>query len=211
MREFILITIVSFFVCKQNFGQSLAINTDGSAANSSAILDVKSSTKGVLVPRMSKSEKNAITSPATGLLIYQNAPDSVGFYFYDGTKWTPFASLLPTTTVNVTMGLNGGAIGTPTAIPSTGSYFGLVSLGANNYYQLPLASSAVGRVLYFRNNNDGGSGNSVFINSAAGSLMCPGSAGCLGAGVHYELRPTSAVKTIICISDGVNWTIGQLN
>lgn len=67
--------------------QSVSINTDGSVANSSALLDVKSTTKGLLIPRMSKTEKNAITSPATGLLIYQNAPDSIGFHYHDGSNW----------------------------------------------------------------------------------------------------------------------------
>jgi hypothetical protein len=67
--------------------QSFSINTDGSTANTSAILDIKSTTKGMLVPRMSKSEKNAISSPATGLLIFQNAPDSIGFHYYDGAAW----------------------------------------------------------------------------------------------------------------------------
>jgi len=67
--------------------QSLSINTDGSSAHPSALLDVKSTAKGVLVPRMSKAEKTSIASPATGLLIFQNSPDSTGFYYYDGSKW----------------------------------------------------------------------------------------------------------------------------
>jgi trimeric autotransporter adhesin len=67
--------------------QSLAINTDGSTANTSALLDVKSTDKGILIPRMSKTQKNAITSPATGLLIFQDAPDSTGFYYYGGSSW----------------------------------------------------------------------------------------------------------------------------
>ena len=68
--------------------QSVAINTDGTTANTSALLDVKSTAKGVLIPRMSRTERNAIASPATGLLIFQNGPDSIGFHYYDGTKWT---------------------------------------------------------------------------------------------------------------------------
>jgi hypothetical protein len=36
---------------------------------------------------MSKAEKNAIATPANGLLVYQNAPDSVGFYYYNGSAW----------------------------------------------------------------------------------------------------------------------------
>jgi hypothetical protein len=68
-------------------GQSIAINADGSTANASAILDIKTTTKGLLIPRLSKAEKNAIASPANGLLIFQSSPDSVGFYFYNNTQW----------------------------------------------------------------------------------------------------------------------------
>ncbi len=73
--------------------QSFAINTDGSTASASAILDVKSNIKGVLVPRMSKAERMSIASPATGLLVFQNAPDSAGFYYYDGSQWGWMATI----------------------------------------------------------------------------------------------------------------------
>lgn len=87
VRYFISLLIFSFCTTTTS-AQSLAINTDGSAANTSALLDVKSTAKGMLIPRMSSIERNAITSPATGLLIFQNGPDSIGFHYYDGTKWT---------------------------------------------------------------------------------------------------------------------------
>ncbi len=58
---------VSLHLC---LAQSVAINTDGSAANASAILDVKSTAKGVLIPRMSTAQRNMIAAPATGLLLY---------------------------------------------------------------------------------------------------------------------------------------------
>ena len=67
--------------------QSVSINTTGATANTSSILDVSSTAKGVLIPRMSKIEKNAIGTPATGLLIFQATPDSTGFYYYNGVKW----------------------------------------------------------------------------------------------------------------------------
>ena len=68
--------------------QGVAINTDGSQADASAMLDVKSTDAGVLIPRMSQSERNAINggSPATALLIYQT-DNTPGFYFYNGTSW----------------------------------------------------------------------------------------------------------------------------
>jgi len=48
--------------------------------NTSAILDASSSSKGVLIPRMSLEQRNNIISPATGLLIYQT-DNTPGFYF----------------------------------------------------------------------------------------------------------------------------------
>jgi hypothetical protein len=78
--------LIILMITKVN-AQSVAINTDGSTANASSLLDVKSTIKGVLIPRMTKVEKAAIASPATGLLIYQNAPDSIGFHFYNGSNW----------------------------------------------------------------------------------------------------------------------------
>lgn len=67
--------------------QNVGINSDGSAPNSSAMLDVSSTIKGFLAPRMTEAQKNAITSPATGLLVYQT-DDTPGFYYYTGSGWT---------------------------------------------------------------------------------------------------------------------------
>lgn len=54
--------------------------------NASSVLDLSSTTKGMLAPRMTAVQKNAIASPATGLLIYQT--DGVAnFYYYDGSQW----------------------------------------------------------------------------------------------------------------------------
>lgn len=86
MKRLLLIVFSIFFLSKAN-AQSVAINTDGSTANASSILDVKSTAKGILIPRMSKAEKNAIAAPANGLLVYQNVPDSIGFHYYNGSSW----------------------------------------------------------------------------------------------------------------------------
>ncbi len=89
MKYFCLFLLACLFLLtNKTSAQSLAVNTDGSTANASALLDVKSTVKGLLIPRMSRTERNAIASPATGLLIFQNGPDSIGFHYYDGSKWT---------------------------------------------------------------------------------------------------------------------------
>ncbi len=54
--------------------------------NATSILDLTSTSKGLLLPRMIASEKNAITLPATGLLIYQT-DGTTGFYYYNGNAW----------------------------------------------------------------------------------------------------------------------------
>lgn len=86
MKKIILVIFlaVSF---ESLLAQSFSINTDGSTANSSALLDIKSNTKGLLIPRLTKTEKNGITAPATGLLVYQTGPDSAGFYYYQNSEW----------------------------------------------------------------------------------------------------------------------------
>ncbi|HMU72784.1 MAG TPA: hypothetical protein PKD93_08585, partial [Ferruginibacter sp.] len=71
--------------------QSVSINTDGSTAHGSAMLDVKSSSKGMLIPRLTLAERNAVASPATGLMIYQT-DNTPGFYFYDGAAWVSIVS-----------------------------------------------------------------------------------------------------------------------
>ncbi len=86
MRVLPFVLICLFLVSGAN-AQSFSINTDGSSADGSAMLDIKSSTKGLLIPRLTKTEKNNVAAPATGLLIYQTGPDSVGFYFYQSNQW----------------------------------------------------------------------------------------------------------------------------
>ena len=87
MQRIIFVLLVIFASNLKTYSQSFSINTDNSIADTSAILDVKSSAKGILIPRMSKAQRNAIIQPAAGLLVYQNSPDSTGFYFYEGSSW----------------------------------------------------------------------------------------------------------------------------
>lgn len=82
-----LIFYISIFLSTPIFAQ-LGINTDGANPEASAMLDVVSTDKGVLIPRMTEAQKNAISPAATAeaLLIYQiDAPK--GFYYFDGSNW----------------------------------------------------------------------------------------------------------------------------
>jgi trimeric autotransporter adhesin len=86
MKNF-LFALFIICLCKPSIAQSVAINNTGATAHSSSIMDVSNTNKGILIPRMSRTEKNSIATPANGLLIFQNAPDSIGFHYYDGTQW----------------------------------------------------------------------------------------------------------------------------
>jgi len=68
-----------------NNGSSIGIGTV--APNSSAALEVNSTTKGFLLPTMTQTQRNAISTPATGLLIYQS-DNTPGFYYYNGSAWS---------------------------------------------------------------------------------------------------------------------------
>ena len=84
-----ILTCLGLFALMNVSAQSpgISINSDGSNADGSAILDVKSSSKGFLMPRMTEEQKNAVSNPASGLMIFQTDGES-GFYFYDGTSWS---------------------------------------------------------------------------------------------------------------------------
>lgn len=86
MKKYFFCWGILFCICTQAFTQSLAVNTTGAAANASAIVDITSTTKGLLIPRMLQAERDLVGSPSTGLMIYQtnNTP---GFYQYNGTSW----------------------------------------------------------------------------------------------------------------------------
>lgn len=53
---------------------------DNSSPTISAILSLNSITKGFLLPRMTTTQRNAIVSPATGLVIYNITTDKINFY-----------------------------------------------------------------------------------------------------------------------------------
>lgn len=82
-------TLLSFST-NYSTAQGLAVNTSGAAPVASAMLDVSATDKGMLTPRMTNAQRNAIASPATGLLIFQT-DGTPGFYYYSGSAWTAVA------------------------------------------------------------------------------------------------------------------------
>ena len=89
-----LIIVLSIFTTFSTTAQSVGINADGSAANASAMLDVSSTTKGFLPPRMTTTERDLIASPATGLVLFNTTTN--GLEIKSSTGWTSLTT--PSTT-----------------------------------------------------------------------------------------------------------------
>lgn len=88
MKSFIYFLSVPIFILiinSANAQQGVAINVTGAQADNSAMLDINSTEKGLLIPRMTTTQRTSISSPAQGLLVYDT--DYNQFWFYDGSVW----------------------------------------------------------------------------------------------------------------------------
>jgi len=97
-----LVIIISSMVIMsaQIYAQNVGISADGSAPDNSAMLDVKSTTHGILISRLSDAQRNAIPSPATGLLIYNTTTNR--FNYYNGSGWYEIGSTFVSPTTGTT-------------------------------------------------------------------------------------------------------------
>ncbi|MBN9379266.1 MAG: hypothetical protein J0H74_00790 [Chitinophagaceae bacterium] len=126
----------------------VAINTDASSPDASAMLDVKSTTKGLLAPRLTTAQRTAIASPADGLWVYDT--DTKNFWYYQtGTGWQqmpnssgalilPYAATLNSvstlfalTNTGSGMAISGSSTGTTGMYGATGTISGAGLLGDN--------------------------------------------------------------------------------
>lgn len=77
----------SLFLLSFNISAQVGIGVDNPHASAALEVAATNNNKGILIPRLSQTHRDAIGSPATGLLIYQT-DNNPGFYFYSGAAWT---------------------------------------------------------------------------------------------------------------------------
>ncbi|HEX6171925.1 MAG TPA: hypothetical protein VFZ33_19715 [Chitinophagaceae bacterium] len=137
--------------------QNVSINNDGSTAASSAMLDVKSTTKGFMMPRVTSAQRTTIASPALGLLVFDT--DTKTIWTYDGSAWKNLynngggGSLTLPYSQSVNVAGNafsitnsaGGAIEGITNVASSNGIRGIATInGSNGVYGGTTASNGVG-------------------------------------------------------------------
>lgn len=197
MKKLRIIFIASAIIT-QSHAQNVGIGTQNPHA--SAQLDVSSTTRGLLAPRMTTAQRNAIAAPAKGLLVYDTQENSL--FHYNGSAWSnlsggggggafslPYTASvdLNTNTFQITNAGNGAAI---TGI--TTNEFGYAVSGISN--------SAYGYGLYgYANAPDA---VAVYGNTGTGTAVKGYSVG--GLGVDARSTNNSAIKASIILGANPN-------
>ena len=178
------ITVLGVLLFQGLYGQanilqrSMSIDRGGNEPDASAILDLRSTKQGFLVPRMNTSQRNSISSPATGLLVYDT--DNQAFYYSTSSGWVAIEDLSSTNELQ-TLTLIGNALsissGNTVNLPSGSSLWqdgvgssihyssGTVSIGANENTgnKLYIEHSSTEEAVDIQNNYSG-SENKVGLN-----------------------------------------------
>lgn len=189
--------LISLSIKSQNIG----INATGAVANASAMLDIVSTTKGLLIPRMTHANMTGIGAPATGLLVYTtDAPAS--FYYYNGAAWVP---LLSNSTTNGGWALTGNT----NCIPS-GTAIGTAITGGSNFigtadtHDFVIATSTGGST--YERMRITSAGNVGISNNAPGALLDIGTAASV-LGVMRLEGSTSGYVAIQASAAAGNWSL----
>lgn len=111
MRQLLITIYILCITSYTSIDAQVKIGDNPGNINNSSLLELESTDKGILISRLTSSQKNAIASPSQGLLIFQT--DSVsGFYYYNGTTWEILLSdTTKTYTDNVSLDVIGKGVG----------------------------------------------------------------------------------------------------
>jgi hypothetical protein len=88
MKKALLLSALSLCVV---LAANAQVGIGTTTPNTNAALDVQSTSKGLLIPRLTDAQRTAIASPAEGLMVYQTTAPS-GFYQYTSGQWLRMAT-----------------------------------------------------------------------------------------------------------------------
>lgn len=130
MNKLIIFFLVLTLMSGTVLTAQVSINNDNSVPDGSAMLDVKSSDKGVLFPRLTFDQISSINNPANGLTVYNT--DENKFYFFDGSvnQWKEIA-------------IGSGTIlsGCGSVVDEDGNFYQTVTIGSQCWMAKNLATT----------------------------------------------------------------------
>lgn len=112
-----LAALLPFAALAQTSG-SVGIGT--TTPNASAALEIKSASQGLLPPRLTSAQRQAIASPAQGLLVFQT-DGTLGLNYYSGLAWVNLTDGRVPDSNGLTLPANGAAVSTLAGTGNTGS------------------------------------------------------------------------------------------
>lgn len=193
----LLVFLISALALTNSFAQNVAINSDASLPNNSAMLDVKSTSKGLLIPRVAlagTADVTTVPSPATSLMVYNTTAAGTGttavvpgYYYWNGSAWVRLVSSTTTYSSTKTMipFASGGSVTLTTQANGTSGNVGLVGFGNN-------ATTTIGRY-----------GDIDLLTGPSYSFIAPTSgtitdiSGVFST-INYQVLPPGTNITIIC-------------
>lgn len=177
---FLLVTITTY-------GQ-VGIGT--SLPDASSVLDVSSTTQGMLTPRMTSAQISAISSPATGLLVFDTTLNA--FYFYNSTSW-------------VSLG-----------VTSTGNDYSGWGVYNDTQFTEAAPGMVAGNTTYYMPNNAGNKIESqlpldvaTFYDTSTQSITGRNGDG-LNVVIEFKLKPTTNLNTRVTLSIDIGGGVGEI-
>lgn len=203
--KYYLITLISILlICSHLSHSQVSINSDGSTADPSAILDIKSTEMGFLPPRMSAVEKYRISNPAEGLVIYNTTTHSLEIF--NGSTWMAYTSdglTMDPLNYQVVIGGAGDDQAYAVAEAADGSYLigGITysfGAGTNDFYCIKLTPS-------FELDDSFGEGGTFVCGGAnsevARAITPTADAGCILGGYTYTYGAGGADMYVVKLTE----------
>lgn len=216
--KFLLFCLLSFWVIssldaqvKSTIQNPTSINDNGTLPDNSAILDIQSINKGVLVPRMTTIQREAISNPADGLLVFDQTTG--GFWFFFGGAWQDLSIGKPGTLVidgdgDTKVDVEENADEDIIRFDVNGTEVGRMD-GQTFHLEAPGQSLFIGENAGV--NDDGTSNSNTFVGQAAGEANTSGFSNTFIGGAAGEANTTGSLNTFIGHDAGESNTTGELN